>query len=227
MKQFVVREHEIEPLSGLPGHLPAGERMLWQGRPSARLVARHSLKNVYLAAYFVVLALWAVAAGLSDDRPLGGILFAVAVLTAIGAVLIGLVELFAWGIERTTLYTITTERLVMRFGVALSMTLNLPYRQMNAVSMAPRGRRGGTIAVALLPGHRLSWLVLWPHVRGWRFSQAEPALICLEDADAVSEILARAVIAWRNSHAGIGRPAAPPMAISTDFAPGGHAAAAE
>ncbi len=228
MKQFVVREHEIEPVPGLPGQLPAGERILWQGRPSARLVARHSLKNIYLAAYFVVLALWAIAAGLSDGQPVGGILFAVAVLTAIGALLIGLVELFAWGVERTTLYTITTERLVMRFGVALSMTLNLPYRQINAVSMAERGKRGGTIAVALLPGHKLSWLVQWPHVRGWRFSEPQPALICLEDAAGVAEILARAVVAYRNSPAGAGvaRPVAP-VAVSPDYLPGGHAAAAE
>ena len=56
MKQFVTREHELEPVPGLPGTLPDGEQMLWQGRPSARLVARHVLKNRWIAGYFLFAA---------------------------------------------------------------------------------------------------------------------------------------------------------------------------
>lgn len=118
MKQFVAREHEIEPVPGLPGYLPEGEDMLWQGRPSARLVARHVLKNRWIAGYFVVLAAWAVLGGLYDGRPVAGIVFSVAVLTALAALVIGMLELFAWAVEKTTLYTITSRRVVIRFGVA-------------------------------------------------------------------------------------------------------------
>ncbi len=81
MKQFVTREHEIEPLPGLPGVPPAGEVILWQGRPSSALVARHLLKVRWIVGYFLILASWAIAAGLSDGHPAGGILFSVAVLT--------------------------------------------------------------------------------------------------------------------------------------------------
>ncbi|MDG5493309.1 photosynthetic complex putative assembly protein PuhB [Niveispirillum sp. BGYR6] len=192
MKQFVAREHEIEPIPGLPGHLPAGEQILWQGRPAARLVARHVLKSLWVGGYFLLLALWAAAAGLADGQPLGGILFSVAVLIALAALALGLLELFAWGVERTTLYTITSQRVVMRFGVALSMSLNLPFNQINAVALGRLGGKAGSIALALRPGHRLSWMVQWPHVRGWRFAAPEPALICLADADAVAAILAMA-----------------------------------
>lgn len=208
MKQFVTREHEIEPVPGLPARLPEGETLLWQGRPSARLVARHVLKTRWIAAYFGLLVVWAVASGWSDGHPAGGILFSVAILVALAAVLIGLLELFAWGVERTTLYTITSHRIVMRFGVALSMTLNLPYRQVAAVALGRLSRRpsarAGTLAVALAPGHRLSWLVQWPHVRGLRLAAPEPALICLEDAVGVADILALAIAqheAGRSGHA--------------------------
>jgi hypothetical protein len=192
VKQFVAREHEIEPIPGLPGHLPAGEQILWQGRPAARLVARHVLKSPWVGGYFLLLALWAAAAGLADGQPLGGILFSVAVLIALAALALGLLELFAWGVERTTLYTVTSQRVVMRFGVALSMSLNLPFTQINAVALGRLGGKAGSIAIALRPGHRLSWMVQWPHVRGWRFAAPEPALICLTDADAVAAILAMA-----------------------------------
>ncbi|MBA4797660.1 MAG: PH domain-containing protein [Rhizobiales bacterium] len=201
MSQFVIREHEIEPLPGLPGVPPAGEVILWQGRPSSALVARHLLKVRWIVGYFLILASWAVVAGWSDGQPAGGILFSVAVLTALAGVLIGMIELFAWAVEKTTLYTITTERVVMRFGVAISMTLNLPFRQIDSVALAKIGEKAGVIAIALLPGQRLSWLIQWPHVRGFRFSKAEPSLICLVDAEKVAGVLSTAVGQYRGARA--------------------------
>lgn len=189
MKQFIAREHEIEPIPGLPGQLPAGEEILWQGRPTARLVAKHVLKSTWIGGYFVVLAFWAAFAGVADGQPVGGILFSVAVLVGLAALALGLLELFAWGVERTTLYTVTSERVVMRFGVALSMTLNLPFSQIGTVALGRVGGKAGTIAIALRPGHRLSWMVQWPHVRGWRFAAPEPSLICLPDVEAVAAVL--------------------------------------
>ncbi|NBB46837.1 PH domain-containing protein [Rhizobium sp. CRIBSB] len=201
MSQFVIREHEIEPLPGLPGVPPAGEVVLWQGRPSSALIARHLLKVRWIVGYFLILASWAVVAGLNDGQPAGGILFSVAVLTALAGVLIGMIELFAWAVEKTTLYTITTERVVMRFGVAISMTLNLPFRQIDSVSLAKIGEKAGVIAIALLPGQRLSWLIQWPHVRGFRFSKPEPSLIFLADAEKAAKVLSAAVGQYRGARA--------------------------
>ncbi|THV23794.1 photosynthetic complex putative assembly protein PuhB [Peteryoungia ipomoeae] len=197
MNQFVIREHEIEPLPGLPGVPPVGEVILWQGRPSSALVARHFLKIRWITGYFLVLGGWAVLAGFNDGQAAGGILFSVAVLTALAGVLIGMIELFAWAVEKTTLYTITTERIVMRFGVAISMTLNLPFRQIDGVALAHFGEKAGKIAIALQPEQRLSWLIQWPHVRGFRFSRPEPSLICLPDAEKVANILAAAIGQYR------------------------------
>ena len=205
MKQFVTREHELEPVPGLPGTLPEGEKMLWQGRPSARLVARHVLKNRWIAGYFLVLAIWAVVGGLYDGRPLAGIVFSVAVLTALAAIVIGMLELFAWGVHKTTLYTITSSRVVLRFGVAFSITLNLPFKQIGALALADQGKGAGNVAIQLLPGHRLSWLVQWPHVRGWRFANVEPSLICLTDAKKASDVLALALSQHASVHSGHAR----------------------
>ncbi|KPF43461.1 photosynthetic complex putative assembly protein PuhB [Rhizobium sp. AAP43] len=201
MNHFVTREHEIEPLPGLPGVPPAGEVVLWQGRPSSALVARHLLKVRWICGYFIVLAGWAVASGLSDGRAVGGILFSVAILTALAAVLVGMIELFAWAVEKTTLYTVTTERVVMRFGVAISMTLNLPFRQIDAVSFARIGQSSGMIAIALVPGQRLSWLIQWPHVRGFRVAHTEPSLVYLPDAERGAAVLAAAIGQYRMAHA--------------------------
>lgn len=201
MKQFVTREHEIEPLPGLPGVPPAGEVILWQGRPSSDLVARHLLKVRWIVGYFLVLATWAVAAGFNDGHTAGGILFSVAVLTALAGVLIGMIELFSWAVEKTTLYTITTERIVMRFGVAISMTLNLPFRQIDGVSLAKVSDKAGLIAISLLPGQRISWLIQWPHVRSFRFAKPEPSLIFLPDVDKAANVLSTAIGQYRGARA--------------------------
>jgi len=209
VKQFVAREHEIEPVPGLPGRLPEGEEMLWQGRPSARLVARHVLKNRWIAGYFLLLAVWSVVGGLYDGRPVPGIVFSVAVLTALAAILIGMLELFAWAVQKTTLYTITNRRVVLRFGVAFSMTLNLPFKQVNALALGGLGGDAGNLAIQLKPGHRLSWLVQWPHARGWKFANVEPCLICLAEGRKVADILALAISQYAASQSGHAQLATP------------------
>ncbi|MDH4442284.1 MAG: photosynthetic complex putative assembly protein PuhB [Rhizobium sp.] len=201
MSQFVTREHEIEPVPGLPGLPPAGEVILWQGRPSANLLSRHLLKVRWIGGYFLLLAAWAVISGLHDGREMGGLVFSVAILAALAAVLVGMIELFAWAVEKTTLYTITTERVVMRFGVALSMTLNLPFRQVEAMSTAKLDDKAGMIAMAVAADTRLSWLIQWPHVRGWRFSRPEPCLVYLPEVDKVAGVLAAAYGQFRASQA--------------------------
>jgi PH (Pleckstrin Homology) domain-containing protein len=193
VKQFITREHEIEPVSGLPENLPRGETVLWQGRPSARLFSRYYLKKHWIAGYFLLLTIWSVAGGLYDGRPVQGIAFSVAVLFALAAIVISMLEFYAWAVEKTTVYTITNHRIVIRFGVAFSMTLNLPFRQVSTVSKAELRGKAGHLAIKLLRGHRMSWLVQWPHVRAWRFSDPEPSLVCLADAQKVAEILALAV----------------------------------
>ena len=51
-------EHEFEAELGLPEPLPKGERMLWQGSPEWRILARDALHTRQLSIYFAVLLGW-------------------------------------------------------------------------------------------------------------------------------------------------------------------------
>ena len=48
-------EYENEPIPGLPGRLPPGERILWQGSPEWRALARTAFHTRLVAGYFAAL----------------------------------------------------------------------------------------------------------------------------------------------------------------------------
>ena len=198
MSGILVREHEYEPIPGLPEKLPEGEFILWQGRPSAGLVSRRILKTRWIAAYFVLLAGWAVVTGFEDGRSLGSILFSAGAVAMLGAVVLALFELYAWGVQKTTLYTVTNCRIVMRAGVALSVTLNLPFSRIGSVRLNRSEDGSGDIAIALTDGTRVSWMLFWPHLRPWRFQSPEPSFRCLKNVDAIAAVLKQELTRYRN-----------------------------
>lgn len=72
-------EYEDEPIPGLPGRLPPGEDILWQGTPDWRGVARGVFHTRLVAAWFVFVASLAFLAGGTGLKG-AGITLAVAVL---------------------------------------------------------------------------------------------------------------------------------------------------
>ncbi|MTH98792.1 PH domain-containing protein [Roseibium sp. RKSG952] len=183
-------EHDLEPVPGLPARLPEGEHILWQGAPDGGLVARRVLKSRWIAGYFVLLLLWNMASGFLDGVSPWAIAFSSGAILTMSGIAVGLIELFAWGVQKTTLYTITNKRIVMRIGVALSATFNLPFARMLSVDMRKDDQGRGDISLQMKPGHRLSFVVFWPHVRGWHAGNTMPQLICLKDVAAPARILA-------------------------------------
>ncbi len=184
-----VRQHEIEPVPGLPERLPKGERVLWQGRPSRRQIMTDVLKARWVAFYFGALIVWALAAGWSDGRTAAEIMFSAGVLCILAAVLLGLMELYAWAVTRTTLYTVTNRRLVMRVGVGSSITLNLPFTKIASAAMIERKDGSGDIVFEAAEGVRLSWFHLWPHVRPRHFANPQAALRCISGVSAVAALI--------------------------------------
>ena len=75
-----------------------------------------------------------------------------------GASAIALLALLAWLSSRTTLYVVTSRRLVMKVGVALPVFFNLPFSQIASASLRVYSDGAGDIPVALTAGstHRLS-----------------------------------------------------------------------
>lgn len=190
-----MREHDDEPIRGLPGHLPAGERILWQGAPDWRTLARTALHTNLVAGYFGVLAAWRVLGGLTDGRGLADVLAQAAVTMAVGGGVVALLCLYAWLSARTTVYTITNRRAVIRHGVALSKALNLPFSRIASAAVKTDVKGFGDVPIALTPDSRLAYPLLWPHVRPWRFSRAEPMLRAIPDAASVADQLRQALLA--------------------------------
>lgn len=179
-------EYDHEPIRGLPGDLPEGERIVWQGSPDWRVFARSALYTRWVAGYFALLTLFAFASG-----SVGG-----AIATAIaGVAALALLALFALLVARTTVYTITNRRVVLRIGIALNKCINLPLKRISAADLRAHGRDCGDIALSLSGPHRLGYAVLWPHVRPFHFREPQPMLRALPEVEAVAQTLASACAA--------------------------------
>lgn len=207
------QEHEFEPQFGLPERLPANERLLWQGQPMPGLVARRIFHLPLVIGYFALMLVWRIAAQLQDGVPVLAALKGSLVMALLAAVAIGVLAALARLAASTTVYTLTDKRVVMRIGIVLTVTYNLPLKHIDAAHLLPLGgrRRGGVpatageIALQLRSDTRIAYLNLWPHARPWLFSRPQPMLRCLPDAQAVAHRLSEA---WAAVNAQAARPEA-------------------
>jgi hypothetical protein len=185
-------EHEFEAAPGLPEPLPAGERLLWQGSPDWRRLALSPFHVRKLAIYFGVIVLARGAAVLGDGGSATTALIAMLWLLPFVAFALGTLLALAWMTGRTTVYTITDRRVVMRIGIVLTVTYNLPFKHIAGAGLRLHRDGRGDIPLQLAAGDRIAWLHLWPHARPWRVSQPEPMLRAVADAPRVADLLARA-----------------------------------
>ena len=173
--------------------LMPGERVLWQGRPAWRALARDVLHLRWVALYLALFLIY----GAYTDRCQGlgpvATLMAGVPLFVLSLAMLGACAGFAWACARTTRYTITTERCILSYGMALTATLSLPLRRIAAVSVATHGDGSGDIPLALKPGRKVAFLKLWPHARPWQFQNPQPMLRGIRDAAQVATLLSQAV----------------------------------
>ena len=83
----------------------------------------------------------------------------------------------------------------MRFGVAIPITVNLPFAQIANAALREHGDGTGDIPLTLAGKVRSSYLILWPHARPWHFSPPQPMLRAIPDAAKVARTLASALSA--------------------------------
>lgn len=183
-------EHDFEPVHGLPAELPDDEYIVWQGHPQTRSIMRYVLRGRWIAGYLALLIGWTLITGYYDGRTAGEILFSGAAVTILSAIAIVLMELFSWGVRKTTVYTVTNKRIVMRIGVALSVTYNIPFKQITGAEMLRRSDGSGDISLTLTKASGLSWLTMWPHVRGGIFAPVTPRLTGIKDVQTVANDIA-------------------------------------
>lgn len=188
-------EHDdfaVEPVPGLPEELPDGEVMLWQGAPDWKVMARRAFHLPLVGMYFLLMLAIKIGVDLVSGAGVSAALLGAVGPASLGLFAGGMFALYAKLIARGTVYTITNKRLVMRFGVALPMTFNVPFAQVRSAAVKSFADGYGDIPVTLEEDQRISYVVMWPNVRPWHFKQPEPMLRSIPDAVKVAEILADA-----------------------------------
>lgn len=188
-------EHEFEAEYGLPEALPEGEKLLWQGSPDWRVMAREAMHVRSLAIYFAVLLVWRGVTVAEDGASTLQVATTVGILTALAIVALGVLTLMGWLIAKTSVYTITDQRVVMRVGVVLTITFNLPYRTIESAGLRLNKDGSGDIPLTLAGADRIAFVHLWPHVRPWQVKRTQPMLRALPQAEAVAQLMAQALAA--------------------------------
>lgn len=172
-----------------------GERVLWQGRPSSRALARDVLHVRLVALYFALFLIWDAYQDRSHGLGPVPTLLAGLPLLALGMVMLLACAVLAWACARSTRYTITNQRCILSYGLALTATLSVPLRRVRTVSVTLRGDGTGDIPLALKPGRKLAFLKLWPHTRPWHFQQPQPMLRGVCNAAHVAALVSEAAAA--------------------------------
>ena len=180
---------------GLPGRLPAGERLLWQGSPSWRTLLRSMFHIRAVAAYFAIIIAWCAASYLRNGDNVGEVGLSVLRMSGVALVPLVLMVIYALLLQRTTIYTITTRRIVLHHGVAFPMSINLPYVRIASAALSTNADGSGDIPVTLTDGSKVALLAVWPNARPWRMRNPEPTLRGIKDAASVAQILSRALAA--------------------------------
>ncbi len=178
-----------KPISGLPEALPQGESILWQGAPDWRSLARRAFRVKLISVYFAILIVWRVGASLSAGDSLSLSLASSLSSLVLCAIALGGFFLLSWLIARTTTYTITSRRLVITYGIAVPKSVNLPFSRIDAADLRELPEGTGDLSVKLPPATRLSFILLWPHVRAGVGGRAEPVLRCIAEPQLVANIL--------------------------------------
>ena len=215
-------EHELEPQYGLPERLPADERILWQGSPDVGVLARRVFHLRTLMGYFVALVLWHGVSAVMADATWVDVLLAMVWPVGLSVMALLSVGALAWLTARTAVYTLTDRRVVMRIGIVLTLTFNLPLRQIESAALQ-RGPDGhGDLVLALQGPDHIAWLHLWPHVRPWHVARTQPMLRAIPDAERVAGLLQQAWAAQTGMAVEPLSAATAPAAISPTSRKGSH-----
>ena len=188
-----MNEYSHEPIPGLPGELPEGEQVLWQASPSWDAMAKRVFQVYTAALYFLILIVAHLIYRVMDGAPLSMLTGTLAWQGRLALAVVGILAIMSKLYAASTLYTITSRRLIIRSGVALPMIVNLPLTKVESAGL--RRLRDGTGDISFLPveGTKVFWLMLWPNVRPLHFSRVQPLLRGVEDPDAVARLLVNVI----------------------------------
>jgi hypothetical protein len=192
----LLQEHDEEPVPGLPEELPLGERILWQGAPDWRVLAQEAFHLRKVAVYFGLIGVLRFAFLLEDDLTVTELAKGMAPFLVLAASGLFILWSLAWLSARHTLYTITNRRVVMRIGIVLTVTFNIPFSRICGANIRLRPSGAGDVTLEIEPESRIPYLQLWPHARAWHLRQPQPTLRAVVNAGQVGTLLSDA---WSHS----------------------------
>ena len=190
--------HEFEPTFGFPESLPFSEKVLWQGSPCAWLIARRIFFLPHLFFYFLILSCLALIFN-SEVLTIKDLFIKFLSYMSLGMVAIFLLLAISYLISSTTVYSITDKRVVMRIGIVLNLSLNIPFSKIETAAWKEYADKSGDISLNLVPDNKIAYLHLWPHCRPWFFSSPRPRLSCLKDVGVVARRLTSSWEEQKNS----------------------------
>jgi len=182
-------EYEFEPQFGLPERLPSDEFIVWQGSPDVAALAYSAFHFKKLTLYFAVLIVACAWPALEDGAGYMAVLSAIKWIAPLAVIGLATVWTLAYFTARTTVYTVTNKRVVMRLGIVLTVTFNLPFTQIASADVRMVQNGFGDITLALKGADRIGWVHLWPSVRPWRIAKPEPTLRAVPDVQILAEKL--------------------------------------
>ena len=186
---------EAAPVGGLSlsENLPNGEQLVWQGQPERRALATRAMYLKYIAFYLVALIAartgYLILDGESVATWSGMLVWQVLASAFVMLLIVGLAAVYS----RTTRYSLTNERLIIKTGAAITIHINLPLQQIIAADLREYSDGTGDITLQVSRAEKLYWLLIWPNVRSWWIRPLRPVLRGLKDAQAVAHLLVEEV----------------------------------
>jgi hypothetical protein len=213
-------DFDFEPVRGLPALLPEGEKLLWQGSPEWKSLAVRAYHVRKIAGYFLLLVAWRIGVGLNAGHTASAIAVSCLFLLALGGVAVGVLSLLAYLNARSTVYSITSRRVLLRHGVAVPLTMDVPFSLVDNVAFSGFSDGTGDIALTVPAQHRVGYLITWPHVRPGEFTRPQPSFRALSDGHAAADILSKALAAQAGTD-GVRADVQPDLPASGGFRPVG------
>jgi hypothetical protein len=186
-------EYDFEPVRGLPYRPSEDEKILWQGSPNWRSLAVHLCHVRSITLYFAVLMMWRVFVTYTDGKPMQEAYEICAWLAALLGIVVAIALSFAFFCAKTTIYTITTRRVALRYGIAFTKAVNVPLRLVKSAGIRMHANGTGDIAITLKGPEKIAYLILWPHARPWRFTLPEPMMRALPEPQKAVDCLKTAL----------------------------------
>ena len=177
---------DFNGIKGLPESPPDGEEVVWQGEPKWGALSTRLFRVRLVLVYFALLAgFTAFISEAAGPEILATFVWQLSLAVLAALILSGL----AWLYAKTTVYTVTDKRLVLEFGVAFTMSLNIPWDLVESAASKAFSDGTADVVISLQQGNSISYVTLWPFARPWHFLKVQPMLRGVENhADLVKKI---------------------------------------